>query len=318
MTNYIEINKEVFEAVITARGYSRRKIGKESKKNNDWPSDRTIRRNLNDGSMKACYFDNIAKKINVMPSYLSGEEYEKLERKYEKLLEKYKSDDQEEIKKKLLLRYINQIDQYPYSRKEYEEIRRTSLKESLSYILALFEISYVQYEKMDNKKQYEFQHELYEGMSKVLGKYFKEDALGDEEMFGLNKILLDLEAKREAIHEEEYADIVLRSKYVKNVPIGYIKKEVEAMQPEDLIALDMVYDEYKDIAPKYKKIYLDNPPKGFTRELIEKMTYMEIYNLYKIIDEPDPFKEKYIQKEVEFDYPEDEIRKLKEKYNINN
>ena len=125
--------------------------------------------------------------------------------------------------------YYRDIDKFPYSREAYDKIRQQDIKAHLSCIFALFEISYEQFERLDFETQYNLQHDLFKTISTILGRYFKVDALGNKEMYGLEQILIDLESCRETYYEHQYADTTLRERFSANPPDGYSRDDIKNM-----------------------------------------------------------------------------------------
>lgn len=105
-------------------------------------------------------------------------------------------------------------------------------------ILALFEISFSQFEEMDYEARYLLQHDLLDALAPVIRKHFTEDAFGRTDMPNLEKVISDLENSREDHYLNLYADTVLRQRYWENPPCGKTKEDILRMSTDALIALD--------------------------------------------------------------------------------
>lgn len=233
----IYVNKECFIAVLNAKGYSIRKFSAE---HGEICSDRTIRRALNANKMQFHYIDEIAQLIDVDPRFLTGEIMHidpKLSR----------------IKNIPMNYYISQIDMYPYSRKELDDLQQTAIKDHLTNLLSLFDFSYKQFEELNFDTQYNFQHELFDAMIPVLSKYFKEDGYGNKECPALVTLVLSLESYYENECELIYADTTLREKFSATPPEGYTTADIQSMSRESLRDLDMEL-QWKDYEPSPKEL----------------------------------------------------------------
>lgn len=221
----VSIDKAIFKKILKLKGYKMRDLYEiiQTLDSDYICSDRTLKRSLDNGTIRSVYLNKIAKKINVDPRFLSGDIY-KYNSKYSTRNINY---------------YYRDIDKFPYSREAYDKIRQQNIKAHLSSIFALFEISYEQFERLDFETQYNLQHDLFEAISTILGRYFKVDALGNKEMYGLEQILINLESYRETYYEHQYADTTLRERFSANPPDGYSRDDIKNMTPDELITLDM-------------------------------------------------------------------------------
>lgn len=215
------INETIFKRIIKIKGYNIKTLT-DANPEDIICSERTLRRALksSDHQMRTCYLDAFAKKINVDPRYLSGEIYE---RSYSYVGIEY---------------YCRDIDKYPYSRKEYDKICQQNIRFHLSSILSLFEISYEQFENLNFEEQYNLQHDLFESISGILSRYFKVDAFGSKEMYGLYKIIADLESYKEDYDMQQYADTTLREHFFQHPPMGYSVTQIKKMTANQLLDLD--------------------------------------------------------------------------------
>lgn len=221
----VSIDRDIFKKILKLKGYKMKDLSEIIQPSDPEYicSERTLSRSLNKGIIRSVYLNKIAKKINVDPRFLSGDIY--------KYNSKYSTHN--------INYYYRDIDKFPYSREAYDKIRQQDIKAHLSSMFALFEISYEQFESLDFETQYNLQHDLFEAISTILGRYFKVDALGNKEMYGLEQILIDLESYRESFYEHQYADTTLRERFSANPPDGYSRDDIKNMPPDELITLDM-------------------------------------------------------------------------------
>ena len=131
---------------------------------------------------------------------------------------------------------------HPYYCKRKSDLNKTPNDELLEQILALFEISFSQFDSMDFESKYLLQHDLFDVLVPVIKKHFKVDAYGRKDMPNLEKIIYDLENSRDEYYTNLYAEEVLRKKILEQPPIGITKADISKMNTEDLIALDMYND----------------------------------------------------------------------------
>lgn len=221
----IPVNKTAFISIVKACGSSIIKLGKCGDID---CTERTIRRSLNEGKMTPTFLDQIAKHLDVDPRLLSGELH--------KQAESY-SDD---FLKSMCLAQLRP-EKYPYYRKRKSDLNKQPVSELLEQILALFEISVLQFESLDFESKYLLQHDLFDALIPVIRKHFTVDAYGRKDMPELEKIIFDLENFRDDYYLHLYAEEVLRKKFLENPPQGKSKSEIKRMDAESLIALDM-YD----------------------------------------------------------------------------
>ena len=221
----VSIDKAIFKIILKLKGYKMKNLYEiiQTLDSDYICSDRTLKRSLDNGTIRSVYLNKIAKKINVDPRFLSGDIY-KYNSKYSTRNINY---------------YYRDIDKFPYSREAYDKIRQQDIKAHLSCIFALFEISYEQFERLDFETQYNLQHDLFKTISTILGRYFKVDVLSNKEMYGLEQILIDLESYRETYYEHQYADTTLRERFSANPPDVYSRDDIKNMTPDELITLDM-------------------------------------------------------------------------------
>lgn len=100
--------------------------------------------------------------------------------------------------------------QCPYFRKRQSELNKQPIEDLLEQMLALFEISFSQFEDMDFETRYLLQQDLLDALVPVIRKHFKVDAYGRKEIPNLEEVINDLENYREAHYLNIYAETVLQ------------------------------------------------------------------------------------------------------------
>ena len=168
----IPINKAIFKEIIKRKGFNIRSLTDKL----SICSERTLRRALDNGLIRPIYLNNIAQNLDVDPRFLSGEIFLN-DPKY-----KFYSLDY----------YYHELNKYPFSRKAFDESQNLDIKNHLSNIFSLFNISYKQFENLDFEKKYNLQHDLFETIPQILLKYFSEDAYGNKDMYGLYQLVSEL------------------------------------------------------------------------------------------------------------------------------
>ena len=219
----IQVDKPVFMAVVHECGSSIIKLGACEEID---CTERTIRRALNEGKMTPCFLGQIARHLDVDPHLLSGELHRKAD------------SYNDEFLRSLYLAQLN-AKNYPYSRKRKADLNKQPVEELLEQILALFEISFSQYEEMDFEAQYLLQHDLLDSLFPVIRKHFQVDAYGRKDMPDLEKIISDLENFRDDHYLHIYAEEILRKRFLDHPPLGKTKVEIYRMSAEELVGLDM-------------------------------------------------------------------------------
>lgn len=216
-TKKISISRNAFRKILKLKETSIKQLGETY----GICSDKTIRRSLNQGEMNPVFLDEIAEFLDVHPKLFSSS---------------------------INIDRINHttLKNYTYSTKTLEEARSLGIKEDLKVIFSLFDISYMQYDGLDYETQYNLQHGLFEAIYNVLGNYFSKDAYGND---GVSRhIINDLEFSRDDHYLLEYANTVLRKKYISNPPAGYSKKAIAKMSEDELIDLDMHITTSKEVS----------------------------------------------------------------------
>ena len=226
----IPVNKAVFMSVVKACGSSIIKLGECGDID---CTERTIRRSLNEGKMTPSFLDQIARHIDVDSRLLSGE------------LHKQADSYSDDFLRSMCLAQLRP-EKYPYFRKRKFDLNKQPIGELLEQILALFEISFSQFESLDFESQYLLQHDLFDALVPVIRKHFKVDAYGRNDMPDLEKIVYELENYRDDYYLHLHAEEVLRKKFLENPPPGKSKAEIRRMDAESLIALDM-YSKYGEL-----------------------------------------------------------------------
>lgn len=221
--NKIQVDKPVFMTVVHECGSSIIKLGECAAID---CTERTIRRSLNEGKMTPWFLDQIAWYLDVDSRLLSGELHRKVD--------SYGND----MLRSLYLSHLK-AGNYPYFKKRQADLNKQPMEELLEQILALFDVSFSQYEAMDFEAQYLFQHDLLDSLVLVIRKHFNADAFGRKEMPNLEKIINDLENFREDHYLHIYAEDVLRKRFLETPPLGKTKADIYRMSAEELVDLDM-------------------------------------------------------------------------------
>ena len=219
----VPVNKSTFMSVVHECGSSIIKLGACGKID---CTERTIRRSLNEGKMTPSFLDQIARHLDVDSRLLSGE------------LHKQANSYSDEFIKSVALAQLK-AENYPYFRKRQADLNTQPIEALWEQILALFEISFSQYEEMDFEQRYLLQHDMLDALAPVIRKHFAVDAFGRIDMPNLEKVIIDLENSREDHYLNLYADTILRQRYLENPPQGKTKEDILRMSTDALIALDI-------------------------------------------------------------------------------
>ncbi len=238
------IDKEIFRKVLKDKKSSIRKLEKVKEIE---CTERTIRRSLNEGKMTPKFLDQIAKYLDIDPRFLSGQ----LHRERKEMLEMLETLENKTLRKVFF--YNLYPAEYPYFRKEQDDLLKESIDVFLKKLFSLFDISYSQFEKMDFEHRYEVQHDLFEAIIPVISKHFEQDGYGNKDGFNLYKLTNDLESYHKDYYIKKYADKELREKFLANPPKGYTKNQIQSMIPDELIDLDM----FKDYKPSEDELMFD-------------------------------------------------------------
>lgn len=222
------INRDIFIAVVHECGSSIKKLGAC---NEVACTERTLSRAMKEGKITPTFLDQIARYLDVSPRLLSGS------------LHKQARSYNNELLRNISLAQLK-AKNYPYFEQRKTDLNKQPIGELLEKILALFDISFSQFEEMDSEAQYLFQHDLLEALVPVIRKHFKADAYGHDEMPNLEKVILDLENYRDDHDLQIFAENVLRKQYAENPPSGKTREDILAMSADALIALDM-YNQHK-------------------------------------------------------------------------
>lgn len=234
------IDKDIFMEVIRSKGSSIRKLGGEKLNICD---ERTIRRSLHEKKMTPSILEKIAKHLDIDPRYLSG--------KFHREISSIKNQD---IKEQWLkrLKPIN----YPYIGKALDDQHKIPIEEFFEKMFSLFDISNNQYESLELEKQYELQYAIFNSIIPVLKKYFNEDGYGQKGLPNIERIIFDLENHRVDYYVSQYANTILREKFIENPPHGFSKEKIRSMSSDELIGLEL-YEQSKNEEPSEfeKKLY---------------------------------------------------------------
>ncbi|SCW39576.1 hypothetical protein SAMN02910400_00611 [Lachnospiraceae bacterium C10] len=209
----IPVNKDFFMKVLNVKGMSIRKLGAATDLD---VTDKTIRRQLNSARMREKTVNKIAKYINVDPYVLTGRRSEENEY-YNPLLH---------------------LERHPYFEKERRDYIKQGINENIKNNLHLFDISFEQYEALSFDEQCRFQEKMFQGICTAIQDFFSEDAYGNKEMPGCERLFYELDSYIEDHNMTEYAETTLRKRFEADPPIGYTKKMIEKMTPDELLDLD--------------------------------------------------------------------------------
>lgn len=217
------VNKEIFMQVLARKNSSIRQLDEAIEVE---CSDKTMRRSLNKGKMRKQYIEQIARYLDVDPRLLTGELVKNASRTTDPLL------------KKIYMRPLNHIEEYPYFRAEREKISLETVDETVERILSIVGISPSQFTEKGSEDQYEFERDLFSAILPVIYKHFSGDGYGDPEMTESQRIIVNLEEQHTSALEQNYANNILRKRLLEKVPEGFTKKQIEKMSTEELINLD--------------------------------------------------------------------------------
>ena len=215
------VNKKIFLKILKLKGVSIRKLG-DVEQTKISASEKTIRRQLNEGRMRPLYIKEIAKYLNVDSRILTGE-----------LFYKFNDDFSCEM-------LIQRLDEYPYFREEIEEYIREEIDKMIAIVLSIFNRAYFQFEKKDKMEQFLFQEEFFSAIWPVVKKHFEIDGFGNKNNLEEEWVFYALENAKETYLIELEADTRLRQQFLKNPPRGYAREEIKKMTPSQLIDIDLL------------------------------------------------------------------------------
>lgn len=227
----VPVQKKVFLHILKLKNSSIRKLGEAQDID---CSEKTIRRELNNGGLREQYVDQIAKHLNVDSKLLTGE------------LVKNAFTTTDKTWRRIYLQPLGHIEDFPYFRAEQERLRRENISETLKRILSLFEISYAQFEAKSFEEQYEFQHDLFTAILPVIFKHYEMDGYGNTDGLSMQRIIYELESYRDDYFESQNADTVLRKRFMDKPPKGYTKDQIKKMTPDEIISLDLYLQNEQD------------------------------------------------------------------------
>ena len=219
----VPVNKSIFMTIVRECGSSIIKLGACEEID---CTERTIRRALNEEKITPTFLDQIARHLNVDSRLLSGD------------LHKQANSYTDEFIRSIALAQLK-VENYPYFRKRQSDRKAQPIEALWEQILALFDISFSQFEDMDFEAKYLLQHDLLDALAPVIRKHFAADAFGRTDMPNLEKVISDLENYREDYYRNLYAETVLRKRYSEKPPQGKTKEDILSMSTDALIALDI-------------------------------------------------------------------------------
>ena len=215
-----KVNKKIFLKILKLRGLSIRKLG-DVEQNLISASDKTIRRQLNEGRMRPLYIKEIAKYLNVDSRILTGELFYKFNDEY------------------LCEMVINRLDEYPYFQEEREAYIREDIDKMIAIVLSIFNRAYSQFEKKDKMEQFLFQEDFFNAIWPVIKKHFELDGFGNKINLEEEWVFYALENAKETYIIELDADTRLRQQFLNNPPRGYTREEISKMPPSQLIDIEL-------------------------------------------------------------------------------
>lgn len=219
----VPVNKSIFMTIVRECGSSIIKLGACEEID---CTERTIRRALNEEKITPTFLDQIARHLNVDSRLLSGD------------LHKQANSYTDELIRSIALAQLK-VENFPYFRKRQSDLKAQPIEALWEQILALFDISFSQFEDMDFEAKYLLQHDLLDALAPVIRKHFAADAFGRTDMPNLEKVISDLENYREDYYRNLYAETVLRKRYSEKPPQGKTKEDILSMSTDALIALDI-------------------------------------------------------------------------------
>ena len=219
----VPVNKSIFMTIVRECGSSIIKLGACEEID---CTERTIRRALNEEKITPTFLDQIARHLNVDSRLLSGD------------LHKQANSYTDELIRSIALAQLK-VENFPYFRKRQSDLKAQPIEALWEQILALFDISFSQFEDMDFEAKYLLQHDLLDALAPVIRKHFAADAFGRTDMPNLEKVISDLENYREDYYRNLYAETVLRKRYSEKPPQGKTKEDILSMSTDALIARDI-------------------------------------------------------------------------------
>lgn len=214
------VNKKIFLKILKLRGLSIRKLG-DVEQNLISASEKTIRRQLNEGMMRPLYIKEIAKYVNEDSRILTGELFYKFNDDY------------------LCEMLTKRLDEYPYFREEREAYIKEGIDKMIAIVLSIFYRDYSQFEKKDTMEQFLFQEEFFNAIWPVVKKHFDLDGFGNKNNLEEEWVFYALENAKETYIIELDADTRLRQQFLNNPPRGYTREEISKMPPSQLIDIDL-------------------------------------------------------------------------------
>ena len=188
----VAFDRKCFEEASKLRNSSIRKLGKVTG-GIGW-SEKTIRRALSAGQISPELLDDIARRFDVDPEYLSG--------KYHRNAEKYNDPNI-----RALALYNLKAERYPYILKQQrEKIDDHFLyNRYLENILIIHNLSLKQFYDLPFEIRKKIQIELEESICRVLTKHFEKDAFGKDLYPDIYRLQNDID-NYEPVFEEPSAE----------------------------------------------------------------------------------------------------------------
>ena len=228
------IIKEAFMGVLARKGKSIRKLDAELYERlitrdaenkvmqDDYPSDKTIRRSLKQGAMRPKYITAIAEYLDVDPRLLTGE------------IVGWNYNTQKDLWRASFTSKLSCIDNFPFCRAKIERIQRQKTDAYIASLLGAFSISYTQFEQLNEETRYNFLHRLFEIIESVIIKTFDQDCFGDKSMVMCHWPVDQIENA----HEDYLISMSIKREFLQDPPEGYSIADIEKMSPWELLTLD--------------------------------------------------------------------------------
>ena len=248
----VSIDKSMFKLVLEKKGYSINKLADEgasakgSVESPNIPVKRSLRRMLNDengASMQQKYLDDISKLLDVDPRLLSGAVAEEMALHIRQRIgiTGVSADDiqNDQVLQICREQCIRQIEKYPYYNSTKNRLISEGIEDTITRILSLLDVSFEQYSTLTREQQYQLQKQLIDSLYHILKPIFKENVYGEPLNYSYDRISIDIDSYFEDLDILDYANTVLREKYVKSPPKGYTAKGIQSMKAEEILVLNL-------------------------------------------------------------------------------
>ena len=199
----VPFRRSCFEEALELRNTSIRKLGNVT--NGIGWSEKTIRRGLEEHKISPILLDEIAKRLDVDPDYLSGRYHEEAERCSDPTIQK-------------IWLHNLKAEKYPYLLVQQRDRSdgRFIYDRYLENILVIHNISLNQFKVLPFDKQKNMQVELENAICQVLLQYFKKDASGRDtypEIYHLQSDIEDYDPDFVEPPEEFFEEMIREDDY---------------------------------------------------------------------------------------------------------